>query len=391
MGPPFITAEWGGCRGQQDYRPGRTASMGPPFITAEWVGRHRCGAAGRSGFNGAAVHHGGVGPTPPAAACSDRGFNGAAVHHGGVGCRDPSPSCRRLLASMGPPFITAEWLEVGRALGQVEAGQLQWGRRSSRRSGARCIGPAWRAAQLQWGRRSSRRSGLAFNLEVHRKLKLQWGRRSSRRSGTDASTMKFTLSIMLQWGRRSSRRSGTVGAYDAVHIINSFNGAAVHHGGVAAISSRDSGVMAVLLQWGRRSSRRSGSTPAKKSRRPISGFNGAAVHHGGVARLLARRRCGHRASMGPPFITAEWGQAARNSSHHLARFNGAAVHHGGVAPSQRCPRMARWWLQWGRRSSRRSGELVSERVDARAHASMGPPFITAEWTLSALGRGKEGG
>src|SRR6266508_4567581 len=109
MGPPFITAEWGGCRGQQDYRPGRTASMGPPFITAEWVGRHRCGAAGRSGFNGAAVHHGGVGPTPPAAACSDRGFNGAAVHHGGVGCRDPSPSCRRLLASMGPPFITAEW------------------------------------------------------------------------------------------------------------------------------------------------------------------------------------------------------------------------------------------------------------------------------------------
>jgi len=61
--------------------------------------------------------------------------------------------------------------------------------------------------------------------------------------------------------------------------------------------------------------------------------------------------------MGPPFITAEW----RTKRLHK--------------------RIAHLELQWGRRSSRRSGhsrQLHASRFD---QASMGPPFITAEWLL----------
>src|SRR5258705_6867104 len=86
------------------------ASMGPPFITAEWTALLFVGCAEAMRFNGAAVHHGGVGPE------TDR--------------RPPSGDG----ASMGPPFITAEW---GRDAGIVVvlALELQWGRRSSRRRG----------------------------------------------------------------------------------------------------------------------------------------------------------------------------------------------------------------------------------------------------------------
>src|SRR6266545_3857690 len=83
MGPPFITAEWLE-RSLTDTPSIQGASMGPPFITAEWPRRINSPGRRHTGFNGAAVHHGGV-----ASGCSDR---------------DGAPR-----ASMGPPFITAEW------------------------------------------------------------------------------------------------------------------------------------------------------------------------------------------------------------------------------------------------------------------------------------------
>src|SRR6266540_245028 len=165
MGPPFITAEW-----QNAELVGAgfalTASMGPPFITAEWpTTRLRRTAPALRCFNGAAVHHGGVGRTSSTSSATPRiGFNGAAVHHGGVGEQTPRGSLQRDSASMGPPFITAEWGGVaicrgaplrdaagfnGAAVHHGGVGgrdslfldllvfELQWGRRSSRRSGGR--------------------------------------------------------------------------------------------------------------------------------------------------------------------------------------------------------------------------------------------------------------
>jgi len=82
MGPPFITAEWRGfwhdvdavielqwgrrsSRRSGAKRRGTApitspASMGPPFITAEWPHRSDAREWHGGGFNGAAVHHGGV-------------------------------------------------------------------------------------------------------------------------------------------------------------------------------------------------------------------------------------------------------------------------------------------------------------------------------------------
>src|SRR5579859_6276596 len=91
-------------------------------------------------------------------------------------------------------------------------------------------------------------------------------------------------------------------------------------------------------------------------------FNGAAVHHGGVA-------C----------------EAFRQTRVRNGSFNGAAVHHGGVAGVEP-PEGTRFVvsLQWGRRSSRRSGSTWVGRWPRGARASMGPPFITAEWTRAQL-------
>src|SRR6266542_3679020 len=64
----------------------------------------------------------------------------------------------------------------------------------------------------------------------------------------------------------------------------------------------------------------------------------------------------------------------------MPHFNGAAVHHGGVEPKETFQSPTYTVLQWGRRSSRRSGvrrEFNSLMV--RIGTSMGPPFITAEW------------
>jgi len=89
MGPPFITAEWAIEADGQDAEDHR-ASMGPPFITAEWMQAPPPGSTYSVGrFNGAAVHHGGVG-----------GGRVAALPYGGC------------WASMGPPFITAEWATI---------------------------------------------------------------------------------------------------------------------------------------------------------------------------------------------------------------------------------------------------------------------------------------
>src|SRR6266508_2764249 len=108
MGPPFITAEWSSARASVRRRV--LASMGPPFITAEWLaGFCVRGSFGFDGFNGAAVHHGGVGMG---------GGKAYAIQH-----------------------------------------MLQWGRRSSRRSGPLQEEGRRRRRKLQWGRRSSRRSG----------------------------------------------------------------------------------------------------------------------------------------------------------------------------------------------------------------------------------------
>ncbi len=107
MGPPFITAEWLE-RSLTDTPSIQGASMGPPFITAEWPRRINSPGRRHTGFNGAAVHHGGVGPRQQPSKQRPPCFNGAAVHHGGVasGCSDRDGAPR---ASMGPPFITAEW------------------------------------------------------------------------------------------------------------------------------------------------------------------------------------------------------------------------------------------------------------------------------------------
>src|SRR6266542_973321 len=69
--------------------------------------------------------------------------------------------------------------------------------------------------------------------------------------------------------------------------------------------------------------------------------------------------------MGPPFITAEWPEFSRRTLPTLGSL-----------------------LQWGRRSSRRSGTLY-EVIDSNAafgFASMGPPFITAEWLPRFMAR-----
>ncbi len=206
MGPPFITAEW--VENVMMPRRALPASMGPPFITAEWMSQAR-GVPRREviSFNGAAVHHGGVvkrthellaalrasmGPpfitaewlSTRSNATTRCRFNGAAVHHGGVAEVGDEVLSPTGLASMGPPFITAEW------------------------------------------------SLLSFISNANQEL--QWGRRSSRRSGPFACSFSSAQGLQLQWGRRSSRRSGRVAdpllAGDGGP--SRFNGAAVHHGGV---------------------------------------------------------------------------------------------------------------------------------------------------------------
>jgi len=64
-----------------------------------------------------------------------------------------------------------------------------------------------------------------------------------------------------------------------------------------------------------------------------------------------------------------------------SRFNGAAVHHGGVALDAASVKTLILALQWGRRSSRRSGQLSALISAIDYLASMGPPFITAEWIV----------
>src|SRR5439155_168077 len=113
-------------------------SMGPPFITAEWQASvlSHVRLSGRR-FNGAAVHHGGVGVRgaivaweaaasmgPPFITAEWKGngayveiadtvlgFNGAAVHHRGVGVQ-AGHQHEPVLASIGPPFLTAEWPQL---------------------------------------------------------------------------------------------------------------------------------------------------------------------------------------------------------------------------------------------------------------------------------------
>ena len=111
------------------------------------------------------------------------------------------------------------------------------------------------------------------------------------------------------------------------------------------------------LQWGRRSSRRRQNL----RRAPSPRFNGAAVRHGGEpptrGSSALRRSIDLRASMGPPFVTAEnhplWAhsRAAAPASmgppfvtaengppverRLMTSFNGAAVRHGGEHCSER--------------------------------------------------------
>src|SRR5258708_4659399 len=63
---------------------------------------------------------------------------------------------------------------------------------------------------------------------------------------------------------------------------------------------------------------------------------------------------------------AVWVQGGRRSSR---RGGGSGATAGPVGG----------WLQWGRRSSRRSGQEVRLGRLLSKVASMGPPFITAEW------------
>src|SRR5258705_2367338 len=72
--------------------------MGPAFHAAEWDCRPTPIGGGGLGFNGAAVHHGGVGEKAQHQSAPQRGA-----------------------ASMGPPFITAEWLRGRYARVVVEA------------------------------------------------------------------------------------------------------------------------------------------------------------------------------------------------------------------------------------------------------------------------------
>src|SRR5437773_1915455 len=135
MGPPFITAEWT-IEFHITPRAGNIASMGPPFITAEWaqwptggtprwvgcnaaaahhdgvVTAHRTPRRRHAAFlNGAADHHGGVGHDAPRPRAGAGRFNGAAVHHGGVDRGAVDALEHEHHASMGPPFITAEWMK----------------------------------------------------------------------------------------------------------------------------------------------------------------------------------------------------------------------------------------------------------------------------------------
>ncbi len=180
--------------------------MGPPFITAEWGARteHRRHGPGR--FNGAAVHHGGVATRSLPVVLQWRCFNGAAVHHGGV-ARAPIGSPGRRTA-------------------------LQWGRRSSRRSGPAVGAFAATKFSLQWGRRSSRRSGrVPPSVGVVDHVAASMGPPFITAEWTSAPLRVTPRSARLQWGRRSSRRSGS-----KTRRITSgsgrFYGAAVHHGGV---------------------------------------------------------------------------------------------------------------------------------------------------------------
>ncbi len=235
MGPPFITAEW-----QNAELVGAgfalTASMGPPFITAEWpTTRLRRTAPALRCFNGAAVHHGGVGRTSSTSSATPRiGFNGAAVHHGGVGrerCRRPAPTR-----------------------------PLQWGRRSSRRSGL-----AVKGAEVIGGQEG-------FNGAAVHHGGVECARCEGRKQGSG-----FNGAAVHHGGVAFMSRS-------IASLICCFNGAAVHHGGVGEqppIGSlqRDSASMGppfITAEWGGVAICRGAPL------RDAAGFNGAAVHHGGV-------------------------------------------------------------------------------------------------------------
>ncbi len=175
-------------------------------------------------------------------------------------------------------------------------------------------------------------------------------------------------------------------------MMRCFNGAADDLGGSrlrAARRFRDSW----LLQWGRRRSRRIKSTPTHLVFATSSCFNGAADDLGGssVCREDHHPDDAQRASMGPPTISADQGNQVRplasgepasmgpptisadqgrKSCRECDRLFVASMGPPTISADQASGNMSNsavlFWLQWGRRRSRRikstsPGPTMSER------------------------------
>ncbi len=260
---------------------------------------------------------------------SSSSFNGAAVHHGGVAGGRRFLSRSHPQASMGPPFITAEWSRGARPIARAAAARFNGA--AVHHGGVVVCSRKRSASSTCFNGAAVHHGGVARGLlraRVLRLRRLQWGRRSSRRSG---------------YGRRKSVRDSAHASMGPPFITAEWAATGRRPTPPAQASM---GPPFITAEWSAQRLK-----PPPMARR----FNGAAVHHGGVEGLC------------PPHAPGD------------SRFNGAAVHHGGVAKHARGAGRRVLLLQWGRRSSRRSGRRIELQRALVELASMGPPFITAEW------------